>query len=74
MFHFTGESIRIDHVITVYKLVTHVRTWIIVNDGTAHGQLVEVIVCEMVNDLSHSVILDFCCQKYKKDMERQSDL
>ena len=71
MFHFTCETFWINRVIAVNKMVANMCTWIVVNDGTAHCKLVKVIISKMINDLSHLNIVEFNCQKYKKDMEEQ---
>lgn len=45
----------------------------VIDDSTAHCQLVKVIVSEMINNLSHLLLyVFFCRQKYKKEVEEQS--
>ena len=59
---FVGKAIGIDRVVAVDKLITHLCTGIIVDDGTAHGELIKVVVGEMVDDLSHCFYSSFACK------------
>ena len=71
MFHFTCKTFWVDRIVTVNKLIANMCTWIIVNDSAAHCKLIKVIVCKVINNLSHLIIVEFSCQKYKKEMEGQ---
>jgi len=51
--HQLGEALRIYRVVAVDKPVFHLRARIIVYDRTAHGELVEVVVRKMIDDLLH---------------------
>ena len=52
MHHLIGETFRIDGVVAIDELILHLSTWEIVNHGTAHRQLIEVVVGEVLNNLT----------------------
>ena len=53
--HKVGKAFGIDKVVTVVEHVFDLCTWVVVNDGTAHRELVQVVVSKMVDYLSHEV-------------------
>ena len=53
LFQRLCESSRIDGIVPVRKCIFHTCSGKVVDNGTAHGELVKVIVREMVYDLSH---------------------
>ena len=57
-----GKTSRINPVAAVDKLVLHLRTRVVVDDGTTHGELIEVVVGEMSNDLLHCYRCLFACK------------
>jgi hypothetical protein len=51
-----GESLGIDGIVTVIEFILHPCTWIVVDHGTAHRELVQVVVGKMVDNLPHHII------------------
>ncbi len=51
-----GKTGGIDGVVAILELIFHSCARIILNDGTAHGELIEIVVGEMVYDLSHLML------------------
>lgn len=59
LHHQLVESLGIGEVVAVDKAVLHLGAREVVDDGAAHGELVEVVVGEMRYDLSHLRIMFF---------------
>ena len=51
-----GKAGRVDGVVTVYNHISYLRARVVVDDGTAHGELIKVVVGEMGDNLMHRVI------------------
>ena len=52
------EAVGILGVVPVFETIFHLCSWEIVNDGTAHGELIEVVVSEVSDDLFHKKVVD----------------
>lgn len=49
-----GKPLGIDRIVAVVEFIFHLGARIIIDDGTTHGEFIEVIVGEVVYDLSHA--------------------
>ena len=49
-----GSTSKIDGIVSVVELILDASTREIIDHRTTHGELIEIVVGEMVNDLAHN--------------------
>ena len=57
-----GKALGIYCVVAVDKLILYLCTRIVINDSTAHGKLVKVVIGEVIDDLFHCLFFSFTCK------------
>ena len=58
MHQLFGKSFGIYRIVAVVKPVSYLCARIVFNHGAAHGELIEVVVGKMCDNLSHVLIVN----------------